>query len=118
MTGAHEIILFVKRVEVGHRKRVVGNWIGDRAPDVNDSNPRFEEAVGFFTEMMVHPGDTRGICLVDVNTFLIVCMSPIIPFILNHTHNRAASHWAIRVVVSSDGVIEDKDPLCPSLLLQ
>jgi hypothetical protein len=49
----------------------MSDFVTDRAPDVDDPDPRLEEAVCIFAEVQVHSSDTGGECLVDVDTLLV-----------------------------------------------
>jgi len=70
MASAHEIILSVERIKVGHGQRIMGDSVSNRAPDVDDPDPRLKEAVSIISEMITHSSDAGGVCLVDVNAFL------------------------------------------------
>jgi hypothetical protein len=48
----------------------MGDSVSNRAPDVDDPDPRLKEAVSIISEMITHSSDAGGVCLVDVNAFL------------------------------------------------
>ena len=66
----NQIVLRVEMAPVRYREWLVSNGMTDGPPDVDESNARFEETRGLWSEMTVHPGHAGVEGLVDMNAFL------------------------------------------------
>lgn len=46
------------------------DWVSDRAPDIDNANPRFEKAISFLGEMITDSREACFVGLVNVDSFL------------------------------------------------
>ena len=65
-----EVVLRVEVAPVGHRERLVRDGVVDRTPHVDEAHAALEQALGVFSEVVVHPLHGRVERLVYVDPLL------------------------------------------------